>query len=505
MNTKVIAIVAVAVLVVAAGGGAAVFLLNKSDDDKSHSLDGMYMNIGTSDVVTIYNKSTAAPSTASTGSISKAVGAELSSDVVGSLYKKNDKGEFEPVKFFKNKESVSTGDGEEVEWLAEYSLVLMEKCGKFLHLQYLGEGTSSVELFVDTETGKIYQVATESTTYFGKRAGDVVNGRYPVYTYCGMFKGVPLFYKAQNGNFESLCTLSTDADALKISEVLNTEQYEVVFNDVRIYKNNVIEFTTGTDKTSAQIDKTYLMFGDGQTVNVEKLKLSERQECDGYLCNSVTEDANGFVESYTRYTTSKDATETVNPTDAEKYRIASEKIYDKQIFKYTEGNSTVILRIVGPCDLEKITIGSDLSKTVTEWDISKEIKVSGHENKSEPFSENDLFTVYENVLYYKMVGGEIWTKINVSFNGNYMFVTGTDTIVAYDMTSASTMNAGIDIFEDAPIANVKDMYYKDGHVIVTGVLEEGSKTFYATLEDNGEKILLASDVILKETIILPLN
>ena len=104
-----------------------------------------------------------------------------------------------------------------------------------------------------------------------------------------------------------------------------------------------------------------------------------------------------------------------------------------------------------------------------------------------------------------MVGGEIWTKINVSFNGNYMFVTGTDTIVAYDMTSASTMNAGIDIFEDAPIANVKDMYYKDGHVIVTGVLEEGSKTFYATLEDNGEKILLASDVILKETIILPLN
>ena len=471
----------------------------------------MYMNIGTSDVVTIFNTSTSSSANvSSSNAVSKAVGA-LSSDVVSSLYKKNANGEFEPVKFFKNKESMTNDDGEDVEWLAEYSLNIMEKCGKLLHLLYVKQkgGSYIYELFVNTETGKIYQVheGYNDHTYAINILNDFYNSNDPVYHYCGIYKGLPLFYKdtmygtrSDLNQFDSMCTFDIQDDNLVISEIFNKEQFTHVHDDVKVYKNDVIEFRMNNSSD------TYYMFSDGTFSNSSVMKLSERQVCDGYLCLDVIKDSNGFVTTYKKYTTNKDNFETVNPTDAEKYRIASEEEYPDQIFRYKDGGNTVILRVVGPCDLEKITIGSDLSKTVTDWDISREIKVSGHDNKNEPFPDGYEFLAYDNMMYYSLGGSTLYNidyyDVNIGFNGNYMFVPGTDRIVAYDMTSSLSFNEGTIVLSD--LIKISDMYYKDGHVIVTGVKSNG-QTFYATFESDGTANELTSDVILKETVILPLN
>ena len=507
MNTKVIAIVAVVVLVAAAGGGAAAFLLKKSDDDKSHSLDGMYMNIGTSDVVTIYNKSTSSSANASSsGAVSKSTAA-LSSDVIGSLYKKNASGQFEPVKFFKNKESMTDGDGENVEWLSDYSLSIMEKCGKFLHLLYVNvEGPSyCYELLVNTETGKIYQVF-EGYNYHTYNDGFThLTGPYsgcaPLYYYCGMYKDMPLFYKdkeipRQNWQFESICTADVQDDKLVITELFNKEQFEFVQDNVKVYKNNIIEFTD----TSNSHESTYYMFSDGTFADVSSLKNGERQVCDGYLCRNVIKDSNGFVTSYGKYTTNKDNFETVNPTDAEKFRIASEEEYPNQIFRYKDGDNTVILRVYKMSDFEKITIKPDLTKEIEEWSMSREVKVSNYNDKGTPFPDHFKFSTRDNMMYF--TSGSTWEKTNIGFNGNFMFVPDTNKFVAYDLTSGLSFNEGTIVLSD--LTKISDMYYKDGHVIVTGVKSNG-QTFYATFESDGTASELTSDVILKETVILPLN
>lgn len=507
MNTKVIAIVAVVALVAAAGGGAAAFLLKKSDDDKSHSLDGMYMNIGTSDVVTIYNKSTSSSANvSSSGAVSKSTGG-LPGDVVGSLYKKNANGEFEPVKFFSTKESVSTSDGEDVGWLNEYGLTLMEKCGVFLHLLYQQvKGASHIyELFVNTETGKIYQV------FEGYHDHDYTinilsqNRQFyadPVYHYCGIYKGLPLFYKDLTdgmslNQFDSVCTFDIQDDNLVISEIFTKEQFSDVLDTVKVYRNDVIEF-----KMRNHSD-TYYSFSDGTFSNSSVLKTSERQVCDGYLCHDVIKDSNGFVTTYKKYTTNKDNFETINPTDAEKFRIASEEEYPNQVFKYKDGDNTVILCVYKMSDFQKITIKPNLTKEVGEWSMSREIRVGSYDNKSQPIPDNYKISTYENMLYYSLGDANyyLW-KVNVGFNGNYMFVPGTDRIVAFDLTSGLSFNEGIIVLSD--LLTISDMYYKDGHVIVTGTKSNG-QTYYASFESDGTANELASDVILKETVILPLN
>ncbi|MBO7409577.1 MAG: hypothetical protein J6T68_01415 [Candidatus Methanomethylophilaceae archaeon] len=463
------------------------------------------MNIGTSDVVTIYNKSTSSSANvSSSGAVSKSVG-DLSADVVGSLYKKNAQGEFEPVKFFKNKESMMNDDGESVEWLAEYSLNVMEKCGKFLHLLYGKQkgGTYIYELFVNTETGKIYQVheGYNSHYYAFSMFNDDNSSNDPMYHYCGIYKGLPLFYKdddkyATYYNFGSMCTFDIQDDNLVISELFNKEQFSDVKDDVKVYKNDVIEFRL------AGSSETYYRFSDGTFSNSSVLKAAERQVCDGYLCHDVIKDSNGFVTTYKKYTTNKDNFETVNPTDAEKFRIASEEDYPNQVFRYKDGDNTVILRLYKMCDFEKITIRPDLTKGVEEWSISREIKIANHDNKSEPIPDYYHVRTYENMMYYWSDVPTYLSKVNVGFNDNFMFIPGTDRIVAYDLTSNLSFNEGTVVLSD--LINIKDMYYKDGHVIVTGVKSNG-QTFYATFESDGTVNELASDVILKETVILPLN
>ena len=490
------------------GGGAAAFLLNKSDDGKSHSLDGMYMNIGTNDVVAIYNESTATSSsvnTSSSNAVSRSVG-DLSTDVVGSLYKKNANGEFEPVKFFKNKESVTKGDNEDVKWLSDYTLVLMEKCGGFLHLFYQdAESTmnDAYELFVDTDSGKIYQVFygfndhVSRVSYYSGRTSHAS----PLYTYCGIYDGKPLFHKdnedKSEGAFDSLCTFSIKEGNLAITELFNRELFKNVYDNVRIYKNGIIEFETSDPGAK------YYRFSNGTFVKSTDKGFIGVDECDGYLCKDITRDSNGFVESYKKYTTDADTTELVTISDVqEKVRIETETVLPKHFCKYAEGNNTVILCLTGPSKVNKITLMPNATKTEETMELKRLVDVGGFDDHGAPYPDSLRFTVHDNLLF----AGQnplYWGSTNVSFNGNYMFFVNENRIVSYNMTMACSESAAWND-EVANLLKIDDVYYKDGHIIVKGATTDG-KQYYAALDSNGQATAMTSDIILKETVILPLS
>ena len=54
------------------------------------------------------------------------------------------------------------------------------------------------------------------------------------------------------------------------------------------------------------------------------------------------------------------------------------------------------------------------------------------------------------------------------------------------------------------VLKIDSMYYRDGYLYVKGLNTSG-KDYYAALDKNGGAIETVSDIVLKETVILPLN
>ena len=284
-------------------------------------------------------------------------------------------------------------------------------------------------------------------------------------------------------------------DNLVVTEVLKNEQFKNVGRDVKVYKNDVIEFK--------DVSEGYYMFSDGSLAKKSSMKASNQEECDGYLCYWVDKDANGFVTQYQKYTTNLDTRETVTVTDAEeKYRIASEATYKNQIHKYTDGDNTVILCVVGPTKLNKITISKSLTKTEEEAGINYEIRPNNYiQDKADPFSPSVKFTVTDGMMYFY---NNAWAKVNVGFNGNFMFIATDDNeIMAYNMTLDGNDDDSWHVASQN-VVKIDDMYYKDGQIFVKGINTSG-QAYYATLSADGTATERTSDIIMGQTVILPLN
>jgi hypothetical protein len=501
MNTKVAAIAVVAVLLVAAGGGAAFFLMKDKKDDDKKSLDGMYVNIGKTDTLAVYNvsKTNSAPATAN------AIGIlgdnDSTSDVIKSLYKKNANGQFEPVKFFKSKEAMDSGDNTEVTWLErDYSLSFMEYCEGILHIQYgdwfSDNGTYRInnilEYFIDTETGKIYEVANGDIVWNNHSYG--IKNSVPFgkrYAYIGEYNGEKLFYRDRTNTTNdkpAICSIKIVNDVLTITELINGEQFSNLNNEVIACKNNALIFCDDFTNGSSNYTR-YVRFADGTMYPYA----DSYEICDGYLCNSVTYNAYGIPTAYEKFTTGKNATEVVNLSAEDSFRIAGE---DKgnQLYRYTEGNDNVIITLKNEHTLTKTVIKSDLTSTVQDMDIGHNIATNALYSPVCKSVEGILYLGHGNTSDTH-VG---WYDYNVVLSGKYLYFVDSTTLYRYDMTDGTCteqMNG---------VTRIDDVYSKDGTVFVKGLSVTGG-LYYASIDPSAGIQEKVNDVVMGQITILPLN
>ena len=453
------------------------------------------------------------------------------------LYKKNQEGVYEKVKLYKDKETMDAKGEEDNREYVPLTLNISDN-GKYALISigikppsYYYSGGQEVYhiigVIVSLETGKIYPLPdeTDQNSYTNVNY-DNWYADYNTYLFGYMYwrqyqyfgSSDSVIYLTYSDNNVCYLFAAVEKDnELVLTEIFNNK---VIKNSgpYKIYNHDIIRIFNNTLWNNTD---SYLVFADGSIKSVTE---SSVFECGGNLCTAVT-----YYDPITKYFPSSATiivgydtelhtfvTETVDYTQEEAYNVATQTIFESEIYKEVGTDSTILVTMSMISTITKVRLNNDctfddLGETVLPFQL-------GSYNQSSPVYDdtgnyydewNDIYVYYYKDTYdYKMMNNHICqyygdqsccgvvSNVNVGdmiVNDGFIYKVIGNSLKRYNLISGGD----VETIMVPELVAVSSLDIEGGRAILEGLSDSG-KMISGTLDFSTGDIDLQHSNILRE-------